>query len=62
MQKPEPKTLEPMLYETFNINGHYITERRSSLDRRVQQQTNRINLYDRRQTDQRRIPHVDLFI
>ncbi|WP_299807908.1 hypothetical protein [uncultured Shewanella sp.] len=62
MQKPKPKTLEPMLYETFNINGQYITERRSCLDRRANEQSGRLDLYDRRQANQRRTPHVDLYI
>ncbi|CAM3478059.1 hypothetical protein [Shewanella pealeana] len=62
MQKPQPKTLEPMLYETFNINGQYITERRTSLDRRVNEQTGYLDLYERRQTNQRRMPSVDIYI
>lgn len=62
MQKPQPNVLEPMLYETFNINGQFITERRTRIDRRVNEQNNRLDLYDRRQAPQRRMAHVDLYI
>ncbi|MBL4914200.1 hypothetical protein L2719_17920 [Shewanella schlegeliana] len=62
MQKPLPKDQQPMLYETFNINGQFVTERRTSIDRRVSEQTNRLDLYDRRQAPQRRTAHIDLYI